>query len=136
MEKISSEGKRVQYLFECAIICLVKNPTRKIQWDKTMVKGKRLQNTFMSPPHKNNYIWDEESQIIFVLVAQKFLLASLCWKIRFIFIVFFKFAVLEKFLHIDFVTKTPLRNRQFSCICKIIILNKRAFSTSLIMLFL
>jgi len=39
-----------------------------------MVKGKRLQNTVMSPPHKNNYIWDEESQIIFVLVAQKFLL--------------------------------------------------------------
>jgi len=29
-----------------------------------MVKGKRVQNTFISPPHKYNYIWDEECQII------------------------------------------------------------------------
>jgi len=40
--------------------------------DKTMVKGKRVQNTFISPFHKDNHIWDEESQIIFVLVTQKF----------------------------------------------------------------
>jgi hypothetical protein len=38
------------------IICLVKNLTKKTQWDKTMVKGKRVQNTFMSPPHKDNHI--------------------------------------------------------------------------------
>jgi len=25
-----------------------------------MVKGKRVHNTFLSPPHKDNYIWDEE----------------------------------------------------------------------------
>jgi len=37
-----------------------------------MVKGKRVQNTFMSPPHKDNHIRDEKSQIIFVLVTQKF----------------------------------------------------------------
>jgi len=54
MGKNSSEGKRVQHPF--VIICLVKNLTRKTQRDKTMVKGKRVQNTFMSPPHKDNRI--------------------------------------------------------------------------------
>jgi len=41
-----------------------------------MVKGKRVHNTFMSPPHKDSHISDEESQMIFVLVAPKFLLAA------------------------------------------------------------
>jgi len=73
MGKNSSEGKRVQHPF-VSYICLIKNLTRKTQWDKTMVKGKRLQNTFLSPPHKNNYIWDEESQIIFYARYSKALL--------------------------------------------------------------
>ena len=30
-----------------------------------MVRGKRVHNAFVSPPHKDNYIWDDESQIIF-----------------------------------------------------------------------
>jgi septum formation inhibitor-activating ATPase MinD len=30
-------------------ICLVKNITRKIQWNKTMLKGKRVQDIFISP---------------------------------------------------------------------------------------
>jgi hypothetical protein len=38
-----------EYKSFCVIICLIKNLTRKTQWDKTMVKGKRVQNTFLSP---------------------------------------------------------------------------------------
>ncbi|AES89738.1 hypothetical protein MTR_4g079370 [Medicago truncatula] len=34
----------------------VPNGFRKTQWDKNMVKGKRVQNTFMSPPHKDNHL--------------------------------------------------------------------------------
>jgi len=60
----------------CVIICLVKNLTRKTQRDKTMVKGKRVQNTFMSPPHKDNRIWDKESQIIFYACFSKALLGG------------------------------------------------------------
>jgi len=36
-----------------------------------MVKGKKVQNTFVSPPHKDNYIWGDESQIIFYVGYQK-----------------------------------------------------------------
>jgi len=39
-----------------------------------MVKGKRVHNTFESPPHKANYIWDEEDQIIFYASCSKSLL--------------------------------------------------------------
>jgi len=52
--------KEKEYNILCVIICLVKNLTRKTQCDKTMVKGKRVQNTFLSPPHKDNYILDED----------------------------------------------------------------------------
>ena len=41
-----------------------------------MVKGKRVQNTFISPPHKDNRIWDEESQIIFYTSYSKALLGG------------------------------------------------------------
>jgi len=51
MEKNLSEGKRVQY----PIYLLIKNLTRKIQWDKTMVKGKRVQDVFISPPQPNDH---------------------------------------------------------------------------------
>jgi len=60
-----------------------------------MVKEKRVQNTFMSPPHKDNHIWDEESQIIFYTGYSKSSLrndyVNALLQIR----------VLEKFLHID-----------------------------------
>jgi len=49
----------------CVIIYLVKDFISKTQWDKTMVKGKRVWNTFLSPPQKDNYIQDEEVKIIF-----------------------------------------------------------------------
>ena len=39
-----------------------------------MVKRKRVQNTFMSPPHKASYIWDEEGQIVFYVGYPKSLL--------------------------------------------------------------
>jgi len=39
-----------------------------------MVNGKRVQNTFLSPPHKNIYIRDEESQVIFYACYSKTLL--------------------------------------------------------------
>jgi len=55
MGKNSSEGKNSTTSF-CVIICLVKILTRKTQWDKAIVKGKRVQNTFLSLPHKDNYI--------------------------------------------------------------------------------
>ena len=59
LTKKKPNGKKSQWrkkstTFFCVIICLVKNLTRKTQWDKTMVKGKRVQNTFLSPPHKDN----------------------------------------------------------------------------------
>ena len=41
-----------------------------------MVKGKKVQNTFVSPPHKDNYIWDDESQIIFYVCYPKPLLGG------------------------------------------------------------
>ena len=50
--KNPSKGKRVRY--PLCLNCLIKNLTRKTQWDKTMVKEKRVQNIFMSPPHKDN----------------------------------------------------------------------------------
>ena len=75
VEKKSSERKRVQHIF-CVIICLVKNLTRKAQWDKTKVKGKRRYNKFISPPSKDNYIWDKESQITFYTSYSKALLNS------------------------------------------------------------
>jgi hypothetical protein len=52
--KNPSERKRVQHPF--CVNYLVKNLTRKTQWDKTVVKEKRVQNIFTSPPHKYNYI--------------------------------------------------------------------------------
>ena len=52
--KNSSKGKRVQH--PLCLNCLVKNLTGKTQWDKTMVKGKRVQNTIISPSHKDNLI--------------------------------------------------------------------------------
>jgi len=39
-----------------------------------MVKGKRVQNTFLSPSHKDNYIQDEECQVIFYASYPKSLL--------------------------------------------------------------
>jgi hypothetical protein len=39
-----------------------------------MVKGKRVQNTFVSPPHNDNYICDEEGQTIFYASYPKSLL--------------------------------------------------------------
>jgi len=48
--------KEKEYNIFVSVNCLVKNLTRKIQWDKTMVKGKRVQKTFISPPHGDNYL--------------------------------------------------------------------------------
>jgi len=45
-------------------ICLVKNLTRKTRWDKIMVKGKRVQDIFISPPHSNNHLQDDEDQLV------------------------------------------------------------------------
>jgi len=41
-----------------------------------MVKGKRVQNTFVSSLHKDNYICDEESQIVFYASYPKSLLGG------------------------------------------------------------
>jgi hypothetical protein len=38
--KNPSEGKRVHHPLR--VNCLIKNLTRKTQWDKTMMKGKRV----------------------------------------------------------------------------------------------
>jgi len=69
MEKISVKEKEYNI-----IICLVKNLTRKTQWDKIMVKEKRVQNTFLSPPHKDN----REVYIIFYNSYSKSLLGGDC----------------------------------------------------------
>jgi hypothetical protein len=53
------------------IINLVKNLTRKTQWDKTMVKGKKCR-----AHDKDNYIQDEECQLIFCTSYSKTLLGG------------------------------------------------------------
>jgi len=41
-----------------------------------MVEGKRAQNTFISPPRKDNRIWDKESQLVFYSSYSKALLGD------------------------------------------------------------
>ena len=47
-----SEGKRVHHNLIRMTCCLIKNLTRKTHWDKTLVKGKRVQHVF-TPPDDN-----------------------------------------------------------------------------------
>ena len=57
--------------------CLVKNLTSKTQWEKTLVKEKRVRNTFISPPHEEKYLLDGEDQFL-IQVSQKLYLGVLC----------------------------------------------------------
>jgi len=56
--------KEKEYNILLSVNCLVKNLTRKTQWDKTMVKEKRVQNTFISPLHEDKYLLDGEDQFL------------------------------------------------------------------------
>jgi len=58
VEKILVKEK--EYNIIVSVNCLVKNLTRKTQWDKTMVKEKSVQKIFISPPHEENYLYDDE----------------------------------------------------------------------------
>ena len=50
-----SEGKRVHNIFQS---CLIKNLARKIQWDKTIDKGKIVQRILLPPLHNmSRYFW-------------------------------------------------------------------------------
>lgn len=76
--KKKSKGKKIlvkEKEYNIQYICLVKNLTRKTHWYKTMVKGKIVQDIFISPPHPNNHLWDNEDQS-FESVVQK-----LCLKV-------------------------------------------------------
>jgi hypothetical protein len=62
--------KEKEYNILLSVNYLVKNLTRKTQWDKTLVKEKRVQNTFISPPHEDKYLLDGEDQFL-IQVSQK-----------------------------------------------------------------
>lgn len=50
-----SEEKIIHHSSIC-ITYLIKNLVKKTQWDKTMAKGKRVHNVFISPPHVDNHL--------------------------------------------------------------------------------